>query len=100
MNVSSCVSDEGDFVVITIKNRFDLHTHNDFRNCYRNEKPDAMYKIDLSETNYIDSSAFGMLLLLREFAGGAKAKITISGCNDKIKKIMAYTNFEELFIFI
>lgn len=99
MSVSNRVSDNGNFVLITIKNRLDLHDHHDFRNCYRNEKPDAMYEIDLSEADYIDSSALGMLLLLREFAGGTEANITISGCNDKIKKIMAYTNFEEIFRF-
>ena len=100
MSVSSHVSDNGNFVLITIKNRLDLNDHHDFRNCYRNENPNAMYKIDLSETDYIDSSALGMLLLLREFAGGTTANITISGCNERIKKIMAYTNFEELFSFI
>jgi anti-anti-sigma factor len=48
-------------------------------------------------TDYIDSSALGMLLLLREHAGNDKADITISGCKDEIRKILSIANFERLF---
>ena len=51
----------------------------------------------MSGTEYIDSSALGMLLLLREHAGNESSNITIEGCNDDIKKIFSISNFEKLF---
>ena len=97
MAISGSVGSNGDSVDIKITGRFDFNAHHDFRNIYRNEKSDAQYTIDMSGTDYIDSSALGMLLLLREHAGNETAKITISGCNDDIKKIFAISNFEKLF---
>lgn len=98
MAISGNVSDGGSSVLISINGRFDFNAHHDFRNIYRNEKSDAAYTIDMSGTDYIDSSALGMLLLLREHAGNESASITIKGCNDDIKKIFAISNFEKLFI--
>ena len=97
MAISGNVGSGGDSVDIKITGRFDFNAHHDFRNIYRNEKSDATYVIDMSGTEYIDSSALGMLLLLREHAGNESAKISISGCNDDIKKIFAISNFEKLF---
>ena len=97
MAISGNSSSNGDSVEIKITGRFDFNAHHDFRNIYRNEKSDASYNIDMAGTDYIDSSALGMLLLLREHAGNESAKISISGCNDDIKKIFAISNFEKLF---
>jgi len=97
MAISGNVGDGGSPVTISISGRFDFNAHHDFRNIYRNEKSDSAYIIDMSGTEYIDSSALGMLLLLREHAGNETANITIKGCNDDIKKIFAISNFEKLF---
>jgi len=97
MAISGSVSDGGKSVLITIDGRFDFNAHHDFRNVYRNEEAGSAYTIDMSKTDYIDSSALGMLLLLREHAGNESANITISGCNDDIKKILSISNFEKLF---
>lgn len=97
MAITGNVTDGGKTVSISINGRFDFNIHHDFRNIYRNEKSDAAYKIDMSGTEYIDSSALGMLLLLREHAGNENANITITGCNNDIKKIFAISNFEKLF---
>lgn len=97
MAISGNVSDGGNSVLIKIDGRFDFNAHHDFRNIYHNEKSDAAYTIDMSATDYIDSSALGMLLLLREHAGNESANISIKGCNDDIKKIFSISNFEKLF---
>ena len=97
MAIAANVTDGGSTVNITVSGRFDFNSHHDFRNAYRNEKPDAKYVIDMSGTDYIDSSALGMLLLLREHAGNDKSSITIRGCKDEIRKIFAISNFEKLF---
>lgn len=97
MAISGEVGSDGSSVLIKITGRFDFNAHHDFRNIYRNEKASAAYTIDMSGTEYIDSSALGMLLLLREHAGNESANITIEGCNEEIKKIFAISNFEKLF---
>ena len=45
----------------------------------------------------MDSAALGMLLVLRERAGGSKSDITILGYNNSIGQILAISRFEQLF---
>jgi anti-anti-sigma factor len=95
MPVSS--SENGGTVKLTITGRFDFNDHSSFRDGYKGYPGNASYNIDMSSTDYMDSSALGMLLLLREHAGGDNAKITISGCKPEIKKILSIANFQKLF---
>ncbi|WMS87676.1 STAS domain-containing protein [Pleionea litopenaei] len=96
MSVSSVKS--GNELVIKVSGKFDFSCHQDFRATYEDlpEKPEK-YKIDLGETTYLDSSALGMLLLLRDFAGGDNSKVHIVNANSEIKKILSISNFEQLF---
>ena len=96
VNVSYQGSDQT--LKIVIDGRFDFSQHAAFREAYESaETQISSYEIDLSETSYLDSSALGMLLLLRDHAGGADAKIAINHCNDDVKKILKISNFEQLF---
>ncbi len=100
MSVTHNILDNGNEVVINISGKFDFNVHQNFRDTYRNEKPEAKYTIKMDGADYIDSSALGMLLLLREHAGNDKANITISGCKDEIRKILSIANFERLFTIV
>ena len=51
----------------------------------------------MNESDYLDSSALGMLLALRDYAGGDSASISIVNCNPDIKKILIITKLDELF---
>jgi len=100
MSISSSVSANGDTVTITISGRFDFSIHGGFRQAY--EKSESKSKnpnfvIDLSGADYMDSSALGMLLLLREYAGGDDAKVKIANCRPVIKEILDIANFDKLF---
>ena len=95
MSITTTASDND--VTISIAGRFDFSLHKDFRDAYRDHPPSAKYIIDMSKTEYMDSSALGMLLLLREHAGGDKSNIVISGCQPDIKKILTISNFQKLF---
>ena len=96
MSVTS--SGNGKELTIRVSGKFDFSCHQDFRATYEDlaEKPSS-YIVDLSQTTYLDSSALGMLLLLRDFAGGDAAKVIIKNCNPEIKKILSISNFEQLF---
>lgn len=98
MSISTRFSDTDNKLTIEIQGRFDFNVYKDFRLAYENRlKENPIIVIDFSKTEYIDSSALGMLLVLREQAGGDNAKIKIISCNDEIKKILSISNFGILF---
>ncbi len=89
---------EGNELIISIQGRFDFSAHQDFRNSYESlAAAPTSYRVDMNETTYLDSSALGMLLLLRDHAGGNKANISIVNCSADVKKILTISNFEQLF---
>lgn len=98
MSVVSEVSQEGQKLTISIKGRFDFGSHEDFRKSYErlNKKPEAIV-VDLKEATYLDSSALGMLLLLRDHAGGDSSDIRVVNSSSDVKKILAISNFDKLF---
>lgn len=100
MSISSHYSENEKTLTISIRGRFDFGQYNDFRSAYEQlNNPSTNYVLDFSSTEYIDSSALGMLLVMREYAGGDSAKITIKNCNPQIKKILTISNFEKMFAF-
>lgn len=88
----------GDELTIRIKGRFDFSSHQAFRDSYEKAAGEvSQYVIDMQDTTYLDSSALGMLLLLRDRAGGDSARIRIENCRPDVKKILTISNFEQLF---
>ncbi|MCZ4324101.1 STAS-domain containing protein PA14_20770 [Pseudomonas sp. 8BK] len=98
MAITSLPSSDGQELTILIQGRFDFGAHQEFRNAYErvNTTPQR-YVVDLKDTTYLDSSALGMLLLLRDHAGGDSAQIRLLNCNPDVRKILAISNFEQLF---
>lgn len=98
MPIQTRRDDDGQTLVIRIEGRFDFSTHQAFRDAYEHGDPVIRnYIVDLSDTTYLDSSALGMLLLLRDYAGGDSARIVIENCNNDVRRILSISNFEQLF---
>ena len=98
MPVESEVSLDGTKLTIAIKGRFDFGSHQTFREAYeRFYKVPQLYVVDLKETTYLDSSALGMLLLLRDHAGGDEADVRVINSNSDVRKILGISNFDKLF---
>lgn len=98
MAVTVHPSEDGSQLVIRVKGRFDFSAHQAFRQSYE-AAPETVtqYVIDMSDATYLDSSALGMLLLLRDHAGGDSADIRIINCNPDVHKILTISNFGQLF---
>lgn len=98
MAVAAELSASGDELVIRVTGRFDFSAHQEFRDAYEqlSGRP-SRYRVDMQETSYLDSSALGMLLLLRDHAGGDSAEVTLANCNPDVRKILSISNFEQLF---
>ena len=98
MSIESEVSLDGKKLTIAIKGRFDFGSHQTFRDAYeRFYKVPELYVVDLKDTTYMDSSALGMLLLLRDHAGGDDAEVQVININSDVRKILAISNFDKLF---
>ncbi|MBF0370273.1 MAG: STAS domain-containing protein [Magnetococcales bacterium] len=87
----------GSEVVIGVSGKFDFSVHKDFREAYRFHQPTGRYVVDFTRVERIDSAALGMLLLLRDHAGGVSADIIIRNCQPQIQKILEVANFHKLF---
>ena len=96
MPVVTEVSQDGQKLTISVKGRFDFAKHQEFRESYEDKKLSAVV-VDLKEATYLDSSALGMLLLLRDHAGGENAEIKLTNANADVRKILAISNFEQIF---
>ena len=85
---------------IQLSGRFDFNSHREFRDAVDRalgSPGTTEVAVDLGNVAYLDSSALGMLLLLRDHAGGDHAQIRLLNCNGDVRKILAISNFEQLF---
>jgi len=97
MAVTAMQSPDGATLTIKISDRFDFNVHAQLRAAYRSDgKRYAGYVVDLKDTTYMDSSALGMLLQIKEYAGGGEGAIRIRNAGVGIKDILRIANFEKL----
>lgn len=98
MSINSTITEGGKKVTISVSGKFDFQLYDEFRCSY--DETDGVgvhYVVDLASTEYLDSSALGMLLLLREHAGGDNSNVDISNASSNVKKILDVANFSKLF---
>lgn len=87
------VEDPQGSVTIAISGRFDFNAHREFREAMKSVKAEAPCVVDLHETTYLDSSALGMLLLLKD----SSAEVRIEGCSSEVRRVLEIANFHRLF---
>ncbi|MGE8063998.1 STAS domain-containing protein [Pseudomonas sp. NPDC089569] len=99
MSVVTEVSPDGQKLTISVKGRFDFAKHQEFRESYEcvDRNMPSSVVVDLKEATYLDSSALGMLLLLRDHAGGDDSDIRVVNSSSDVRKILAISNFDKLF---
>lgn len=89
---------KADAVRIRIEGTFDFSVHKEFRRAYEGSVTQGQPVIvDLKAVDYIDSSALGMLLMLREYLGNERAEITLEVRSPEVKNILQVSNFDRLF---
>ena len=96
--MSISVTEQDDNIVITMPGRFDNHSHGAFRTVHASLRGRQQAVIvDFEQTEYMDSSALGMLLCLRQDVGGDTADVTLRNCGVAVAKILGIANFQKLF---
>lgn len=87
-----------DEITINVEGRFDFSCHSEFTNAMSNkESSGSRYIVDLSRTSYLDSSALGMLLLLRESVGNDINRILLKRPSIEVKKLLELAKFDQIF---
>jgi len=90
----------GSKAVLKLNGRFDFHSHRDFRAAYEQALEIAGVReieINFSAVDYLDSSALGMLLLLREKAEATGKLVVLAGLQGTVKQVLEIANFGKLF---
>lgn len=98
MGLETSLSADGSQLTMLIDGRFDFNIHSVFRDSYRELPSSTKFTIDLSKTTFMDSSAMGMLLLLREFTGKDTNNIRLLNCRPEIRKVLAISNLDKMFL--
>ncbi|GAB3475970.1 STAS domain-containing protein [Marinomonas epiphytica] len=95
--MSVSVSVNNDCVELMVLGSFDFSLFNDFRTAYSQYIPEhKYYLVDMSEVEYLDSAALGMLLSMKK-AVGEDCHIELRGPNSFIKDILMISRFDKLF---
>ncbi|HEX6735045.1 MAG TPA: STAS domain-containing protein [Azonexus sp.] len=98
--MQASISKDAGKAVVKLTGRFDFNTHREFRNAYEPLVGDADTRavvVDFSGVDYLDSSALGMLLMLRDKLGGAGKEVALTGVRGNVKQVLDIANFGKLF---
>jgi len=99
MGISTRFIEKDNTLAIEIVGEFNFAIHQAFRAAYQREDITvARYNIDLSKTTSLDSSALGMMLLLRDWAGGVKELVELNHPSPEIEKVLRLAKFDQLFL--
>jgi anti-anti-sigma factor len=85
---------------IRLNGRFDFSAHRTFRESYSpalDARDVREVEIDLAQVDYMDSSALGMLLMLREKAQAANKSVCLANCRGSVRQVLDIANFGKLF---
>ena len=98
MEIQTQLSEDNKVLTITLLGKFDYTCHQEFQDAYEQagSSPEK-FIVDILEVNSMDSSALGMLLLLRNHAGGDESDVTIVNAKPDVYKLLHTCKFDELF---
>jgi anti-anti-sigma factor len=88
---------------VALNGRFDFTAHRAFRSAYEEAFGFAditEVAVDMDGVDYLDSSALGMLLIMRDKAQAAGKKIKLMNCRGTVAEVLRVANFDKLFTIV
>ena len=85
---------------LNLSGRFDFTAHREFRRHAEELTKQAgvtQVEVDLGGVSYLDSSALGMLLLLKETAQRTNQSVALINCHGTVRQVLEVANFDKLF---
>lgn len=86
--------------VIELAGRFDFSAYREFRKCYEAALAAPLLReisVDLAGVEYLDSSALGMLLLLKEHCDPRGVAVALLNCRGTVKDVLDVARFGAMF---
>jgi anti-anti-sigma factor len=84
-----------DTVTLEITGRFDFRMIKEFQQLLT--RAPRTWIVDLAAVEYVDSSALGMLLLLRERVGGDSMRVQLRGVRGQPRDVLLMARFDRMF---
>ncbi|MEN9658005.1 MAG: hypothetical protein RL571_1470 [Pseudomonadota bacterium] len=91
---------EGEVGRVVLSGQFDFSAHREFRQVCETLISNPSIKevlVDFQNVNYLDSSALGMLLLLKEKIGAASKNLALVNCRDSVRQVLEIACFGKIF---
>ncbi|MBI3481159.1 MAG: STAS domain-containing protein [Nitrosomonadales bacterium] len=98
MSISTLVKDST--ARLAMSGRFDFHVHREFKDAYTPVLENAAVReieVEMSNVDYLDSSALGMLMLLNERAKATNKSVTLLNSSDVVSQVLEVANFGKIF---
>ena len=98
MSINATVS--GNTAIINMTGRFDFNVQREFKEAYDPQLANAAInaiEVNLAGVNYLDSSALGMLLMLRERTTAVGKNLKLCNPTISVAQILEIANFSKLF---
>jgi anti-anti-sigma factor len=86
--------------VVRLQGRFDFSARREFRDCcgvLLESGEVRELNLDLAGVDYVDSSALGMLLLLKERADAVSKPVALHNCKGIVRQVLDIANFGKIF---
>lgn len=86
--------------ILRLGGRFDFKAHREFRDAVDallQQSDTKPLQVDLADVSYLDSSALGMLLMLRDKAKAANKDVALVGVKGSVRQVLDIANFSKLF---
>lgn len=85
---------------IAVNGKFTFEHHREFRKAYNDclkRKGLKKVVVDFLRTEYVDSSALGMLLMLRDIAKSTNVEVSLINARGSVYQVLEIANFGKLF---
>ena len=91
---------EGEVGRVVLTGKFDFSSHREFRQVCESLVGNPAVKellVDFQNVVYLDSSALGMLLLLKEKISTAGKTLALVNCRDAVRQVLEIACFGKIF---
>lgn len=98
--MSPIVEIEGKVARVVLAGQFDFNSHREFRQACETVigNPNVSeIQIDFQKVTYLDSSALGMLLLVKEKVNTANKSLALVNCKDTVRQVLEIACFGKIF---
>jgi anti-anti-sigma factor len=100
--MQTSISNRDGKTIVVLQGRFDFNAHREFRDAVESavKETGASIQVDLSRVDYLDSSALGMLLIMRDKAKGVGKTVELANAKGSVKQVIDIANFGKLFALV